>query len=37
MELYVFSEREFRELLDSSPTVARNMLCSMSTRLPRAA
>lgn len=37
MELYVLSEREFRELLDSSPAVARNMLRTMSTRLRNAA
>jgi CRP-like cAMP-binding protein len=37
MELYVLSKREFRELLDSSPTVARNMLRSMSSRLRSAA
>ena len=37
MELYVLSEREFRELLDSLPAVARNMLRSMSTRLRSAA
>jgi CRP-like cAMP-binding protein len=37
LEAYVLSEREFRELLASSPTVAHNMLRTLSQRLRRTA
>jgi CRP-like cAMP-binding protein len=37
LEAYVLSEREFRQLLASSTTVAHNMLRTMTQRLRRAA
>jgi CRP-like cAMP-binding protein len=37
IEVYVLSEREFRELLHTSTTVAKNMLRTMTQRLRRAA